>query len=304
MQRVPASIGGSAAGLASGLAIGLAFGLVALSGVAIAQEAEPTPTGRIVDASGDAVRAVPDANGNYSANGDGEDVVYGDIGPGTVIGEPIVVETTGAAPVESAEPAPEPVAVPVVPDEAPAEPVLDPEAAVEAPEEAAEIPVEEAAPAPPTADAPVEAPPAPEAETPPFDSFTISNEDGDAAAYGVPGRPEDSSANARPGRIEGIPSFQEVQEASAAQEASPAEPVPSADAAPVAAGTPVAEAAPGEVAASPVAVVPVASCDDFSAWYDAQVAYEAEGGVAADPALVAALDPDADGIACEEAVQG
>jgi len=291
MDRVSAPIGGLAAGLAIGLA------LAGLVGVADAQESIE-PTGRTVNADGDAVRAVPDANGNYSANGDGEDVVYGDIGPGTVIGEPTVIETTGDLPVESAEPASEPVGESVAPEETAAEPVLEPEVPIEAPE----VPVDEADPAPPVDAAPEESvASAPDAETPSFDSFTISNEDGDAAAYGVPGRPEDSNANARPGRIEGIPGFQEV---SAAQEVPAAEPAPATDAAPAPTGPPVAETAPIEVAAPPAAFAPAASCGDFPTWYDAQVAYEAEGGVDGDPALVASLDPDADGIACEEAMEG
>jgi uncharacterized protein YkwD len=44
----------------------------------------------------------------------------------------------------------------------------------------------------------------------------------------------------------------------------------------------------------------VAKCSDFGTWYDAQNAYEAAGGTDADPALVNSLDPDWDGIACEE----
>lgn len=107
MLRVPASV--------AGLAAGVAFGLVAMGGVASAQETvEPTPT---VDADGDAVRAAPDANGDYAANGDGEDIVYGDIGPGTQIGEPIVVETAGGAP---AAPATAPVTAPLDPTPVPA----------------------------------------------------------------------------------------------------------------------------------------------------------------------------------------
>ncbi len=42
------------------------------------------------------------------------------------------------------------------------------------------------------------------------------------------------------------------------------------------------------------------SCSSYGSWYDAQVAYEAAGTTAADPAMVQALDPDFDGIACEE----
>jgi hypothetical protein len=53
-------------------------------------------------------------------------------------------------------------------------------------------------------------------------------------------------------------------------------------------------------AAPTAAPVTVAGCDSYASWYDAQVAYEAAGITAADPAVVAALDPDYDGIACEE----
>ena len=57
-------------------------------------------------------------------------------------------------------------------------------------------------------------------------------------------------------------------------------------------------APPAAPAAAPASTV--AGCDSYASWYDAQVAYEAAGITAADPAIVAALDPDYDGIACEE----
>ena len=57
-------------------------------------------------------------------------------------------------------------------------------------------------------------------------------------------------------------------------------------------------APPAAPAAAPVSTV--AGCGSYGSWYDAQVAYEAAGMTAADPAIVAALDPDYDGIACEE----
>jgi hypothetical protein len=57
-------------------------------------------------------------------------------------------------------------------------------------------------------------------------------------------------------------------------------------------------APPAAPAAAPATTV--AGCDSYASWYDAQVAYEAAGMTAADQALVAALDPDYDGIACEE----
>jgi hypothetical protein len=56
-------------------------------------------------------------------------------------------------------------------------------------------------------------------------------------------------------------------------------------------------APPAAPAAAPATV---AGCNSYASWYDAQVAYEAAGITAADPAVVAALDPDYDGIACEE----
>jgi hypothetical protein len=57
-------------------------------------------------------------------------------------------------------------------------------------------------------------------------------------------------------------------------------------------------APPAAPAAAPASTV--AGCDSYASWYDAQVAYEAAGMTAADQAVVAALDPDYDGIACEE----
>ena len=59
-------------------------------------------------------------------------------------------------------------------------------------------------------------------------------------------------------------------------------------------------APPAEPAAAPVNAI--AGCDSYASWYDAQVAYEAAGMTTADPAVVVGLDPDYDGIACEEGV--
>lgn len=56
-----------------------------------------------------------------------------------------------------------------------------------------------------------------------------------------------------------------------------------------------------EVLAPPAdAAATVAGCGNYGSWYDAQVAYEAAGMLNADPAIIDALDPDYDGIACEE----
>ena len=71
---------------------------------------------------------------------------------------------------------------------------------------------------------------------------------------------------------------------------------------PVDAAAPVAAAAPAESA--PVATDTVTAaggfCSQYATWYDAQIAYENLGTTAADPALVQEVDPNYDGIACEE----
>ena len=41
-------------------------------------------------------------------------------------------------------------------------------------------------------------------------------------------------------------------------------------------------------------------CANYGTWMDAQVAYENGGGLAADPAFINSLDPNWDGVACEE----
>jgi hypothetical protein len=78
--------------------------------------------------------------------------------------------------------------------------------------------------------------------------------------------------------------------------------IPVAAAAPVDAAAPVAAAAPTESA--PVATDTVTAaggfCSQYATWYDAQIAYENLGTTAADPALVQEVDPNYDGIACEE----
>jgi hypothetical protein len=59
----------------------------------------------------------------------------------------------------------------------------------------------------------------------------------------------------------------------------------------------------GQTAAAPAPVSTVATCAGFSGWYDSQIYYESMGGTAAAPDLVASLDPDYDGVACEEIMQ-
>ena len=63
-----------------------------------------------------------------------------------------------------------------------------------------------------------------------------------------------------------------------------------------------AVAPPAETAPAPTDTGTTATgfCAQYASWYDAQVAYENLGATAADPALVQEVDPNYDGIACEE----
>ena len=66
---------------------------------------------------------------------------------------------------------------------------------------------------------------------------------------------------------------------------------------PVEATVPPAETAPAPTDSGTTAT---GFCTQYATWYDAQVAYENLGATAADPALVQEVDPNYDGIACEE----
>jgi hypothetical protein len=65
-------------------------------------------------------------------------------------------------------------------------------------------------------------------------------------------------------------------------------------------GTAPAEAAPVESTTTTTAAP--SACAGYATWYDAQVAYESAGGVNGDPGLVGSVDPDYDGVACEELI--
>jgi hypothetical protein len=76
----------------------------------------------------------------------------------------------------------------------------------------------------------------------------------------------------------------------------------------IATGT-VPAAAPAPIETAPAEPVPLTTestaptggfCAQYPTWYDAQLAYENLGGTAADPALVQEVDPNYDGVACEE----
>ena len=75
------------------------------------------------------------------------------------------------------------------------------------------------------------------------------------------------------------------------------------DAAPVDGAAPIESAAPAEsapVATDTATTAAGGFCSQYATWYDAQIAYENLGTTAADPALVQEVDPNYDGIACEE----
>ncbi len=58
----------------------------------------------------------------------------------------------------------------------------------------------------------------------------------------------------------------------------------------------------GETATTSTETAPTGFCGQYVDWYEAQVAYENLGATGADPALVNEVDPDWDGVACEEAM--
>ena len=88
----------------------------------------------------------------------------------------------------------------------------------------------------------------------------------------------------------------------ASAEGTATENIPVDAAAPVDAPAPVDASAPAESA--PVATDTVTAaggfCSQYATWYDAQIAYENLGTTTADPTLVQEVDPNYDGIACEE----
>ncbi len=212
----------------------------ALGGVALAQESDevPAPIGAN-NADGAYVVADDDANPNVS--GEGESRTLGDIDTGGTDPDP-VLSGDGAA-------LPDPAAIRDATDAA----IRGADDGADAaPPAAADVPAADPAPAVDPAAAVAEPAPAPVDPTSTDGAeITMSNEDGETTAIGLPPVPV---------------------------------PVPAAS------------------AASPEDSVPAATCADYPSWFEAQIAYEEAGRTDADPALVAALDPDGDGIACEEAM--
>jgi hypothetical protein len=58
----------------------------------------------------------------------------------------------------------------------------------------------------------------------------------------------------------------------------------------------------GETSTTSTDAAQAGFCAQYADWYEAQVAYENLGATGADPALVNEVDPDWDGVACEEAM--
>ncbi|HEU0114585.1 MAG TPA: hypothetical protein VFQ80_07910 [Thermomicrobiales bacterium] len=92
----------------------------------------------------------------------------------------------------------------------------------------------------------------------------------------------------------GVPVEQPAGQAAAPMDASADVPVDDS------AGVPVDDSAGVPIDASTTDTsAPAWSCANYGSWDDAQAAYEAGGGLDGDPSMVAALDPDGNGVACD-----
>jgi hypothetical protein len=314
--------------------LSLSLSLAGLSGAALAQE--KGAEGISTNADGSYVRST--AGLNPTAGGDGGTIVYGDIntGPGyTVIGPPSVSTAPLPAPVEAA-PAPEPAPVAET-TEAPVDTAISLDSDADNLPDALEYeygldPYNPDADGDGVADGD-------ELNIYGTDPYTWDS-DGDGVAdgeelFGIQTDPlvwDDFSA-AEP-EIGGASTEQFAQQSQTVEFAQDTTEILTAtDGNAAARGTGNASAAPGtvtrdgsgtsilgpdgnynvtEVAPSSVTVagdtdvlspaVSTVSCANYPSWYDAQVFYEAAGMTDADASIVAALDPDFDGIACEEAM--
>lgn len=136
---------------------------------------------------------------------------------------------------------------------------------------------------------------------------TARGEDGDTITYTAVDNPESTSGDATTVDSTGIltaPDLSRVPVEATETETTLAPPSGEPASAPV-------ETAPsGGVAGDATMSDPasegtplVATCADFATWYDSQIFYESAGAVSAVPELVASLDSDVDGVACEEMMQ-
>ena len=112
----------------------------------------------------------------------------------------------------------------------------------------------------------------------------------------------DGGVPVMPGAGDGLMGGMPMMPIAAPSAAAPATTDPAGTAGATTETVPVDAAAPAESA--PVAAETAATeggfCSQYATWYDAQIAYENLGATAADPALVQEVDPNYDGIACEE----
>jgi hypothetical protein len=279
---------------------GLALGVVALAGVATAQDKDVSG-----NADGSYVVGAPGA----PANGDGGLVVYGDIQTGTIIGPPV---TLPPAPVDGAG------------DTSPPPPA-------DGSSDAPPLPADGGSdgslpPAPPVDNGPTAAPSptdgdgdnlSDEAEavqgTDPFNPDTDGDHlaDGDELnLYHTGPLVFDTDGD---GRGDGAEVFGDHTDPLVADAPAAGAPTTSPQAAETTAsegdatvhGNGAASAAPGSVTTTDGVVLSGggATCGSYTDWYSAQTSYEAAGGVNADPAMVTNLDPDGDGIACESMME-
>lgn len=229
---------------------------------------EETGDGRVVETQQE-VPGVTNADGqsvNASpgsgpVNGDGQTTVYPDINTGGVNGDSVTYDQTLTAPTINSAPVTETAAAP--------------------------------APAP-VAAAPVEQGPQQTTTTTTYtddsgtvtDTFTSNIEEGNGRASEL-GNIDNTNSSSTSGTVTTPADLTTTD--------------PTLAPAPEAAPAPVTDQAvdPAAVPATDPALAGT-GCANYGTWYDAQVAYEAGGGTAADPGFVNSLDPNWDGVACEE----
>jgi hypothetical protein len=128
-------------------------------------------------------------------------------------------------------------------------------------------------------------------------------DDADSISYTIVENP-DSTGDATTAVAPAAPDLSRVPVMSDGDETTVAPPSGEPVSAPID-GVPPAGVAGDVTTADPAgeAAAPAAACADFATWYDAQVFYESMGGPAGSAELVASVDPDADGFACEELIE-
>lgn len=135
----------------------------------------------------------------------------------------------------------------------------------------------------------------------------VRGEDGDTITYTSVDNPESSSGDATiadPAMLPTPPDLSRVPVEATDEETTVAPPSGEPASAPVESALTEGVAGDATMSGPEGAATPlVAGCADFPSWYDAQIYYESVGGAGATPELVSSLDPDVDGVACEEIMQ-